>query len=168
MKSWFTLFGTQVLLSVLVLFNNPLSLVASTTTTAESTSSSSSLSSSPFVGEWHLVELIDAKTGNTLPLPNQIMTVKLQSISETELSLGIKVGNSMGSTITLVDTTTATSAEIKVGPVVSTKMMPPQELWDVEQFLTKTLETVNKMEISNQEDNLVLEGDRGSIICSNK
>eukprot|EP00980_Cylindrotheca_fusiformis_P012187 scaffold2962_cov126-Cylindrotheca_fusiformis.AAC.3 len=121
--------------------------------------------SSPFVGEWHLSELVDATTG-TLPMPDKVMTVKLQSISDTELSLVMKVGNSMRSKITLAGAgDNSDGEEIKVGPVMSTRMRPPQDLWDVEQFLTKTLETVHKMEI-NKDDNLVLEGNGGSIICS--
>eukprot|EP00980_Cylindrotheca_fusiformis_P012189 scaffold2962_cov126-Cylindrotheca_fusiformis.AAC.5 len=148
MKSWLTLFAT--VLPVLVIFNS-LSVMATTTTPT-----------SPFVGKWHLTELINPKTG-TQPLPDKIMAVDIESISETELSLSINVGNNMGSTITLADAT-ATSSEVRVGPVMSTEMMPPQDLWEVEQFLAKTLETVHKMKV-NKDNNLVLEGD-GSIICS--
>lgn len=121
------------------------------------------MATSPYVGTWHLAELIDAES-NPKPLPEgKTFEAHIDEDGEN-LRLAIKVGNNMRSKISLIGEGTPESQEIKMGGVLSTMMMPPAEVFAVEKFLSKTFPTVTKLELDG--DKLTFVGEGGSVVLS--
>jgi hypothetical protein len=125
-------------------------------------SSLSIMAISPFAGTWELSEMLDADS-NILLLPEgKTFDVMIEEVEEGQLKIIVKIGNNMRSKITLMGGDSPQSQEVSFGGVMSTMMMPAPELYVVEKFLSNTLPTITKMDITT-EDKLVLEGD-GTII----
>jgi hypothetical protein len=119
--------------------------------------------SSPFAGEWPLVETLDGDH-QAVPLPEGTFTFVIEDIDTASLQVYIKVGNNMRTKITLEEGESESSKKIRVGGVLSTMMMPSKDLFQLETYLSRTLP---KMDIiSVQDGTLTLEGaGEGKIIC---
>lgn len=133
------------------------------------------------MGDWKLVELYDDRN-QPVELPSSsegfvLHLVKKEIKDEQDpeqqegaktLSLYTKIGNSMGGVLSLVDDSANLEKEqtIKVGPLRSTMMMPPPELFAVEQYLSKYLGAMKTLKLSDDGDELIWMG-TGRIICQN-
>jgi len=121
------------------------------------------MAASPFVGKWHLTEIID-EDANSKPLPEgKVFEAKIEEDADDTLRVFIKIGNNMRSKVTIVGEGTPESQEVKMGNVLSTMMMPPPEVFAVEKFWSKTIPTVTKLELDG--DKLTFVGE-GKIVLS--
>jgi hypothetical protein len=122
-----------------------------------------SSTSSPFAGEWPLVETMDGDN-QAVPLPEGTFTFVIEDIDTASLQVYIKVGNNMRTKITLEEGESESSKKIRVGGVLSTMMMPAKDLFQLETYLSRTLPKMDV--ISVQDGTLTLEGaGEGKIIC---
>ena len=120
---------------------------------------------SNYEGLYKLTSLYDTETGE-VALPEKEITVRFQPGNDHQYALGIKVGNSMGSTVTLSDSSEPDRDAVSVGPVRSTMMMPPQDQFAVEKVLSRILPAMEFLHLENGNDLLVMEGSKGSMRCS--
>jgi hypothetical protein len=122
-----------------------------------------------FVGEWQLTEIydsVDSSVPKELPKEGGPFVLKLSpSDKDPEHSLlaWTKVGNTMRTSIVVLD---ADQGSIKVGSLMSTQMMPPQELFDLEILLSKVLPAMDQMVLSNDGDELVMFGTGKMVLTS--
>ena len=119
---------------------------------------------SNYEGLYKLTSLYDTETGE-VALPENEITVRFQPGLDHQYAIGIKVGNSMGSTITVSDSSEPDRDAVSVGPVRSTMMMPPQEQYAVEKALSKILPAMEFLHLERGDDMLVMEGSKGSMQC---
>ena len=120
---------------------------------------------SNYEGLYKLTSLYDSETGE-VALPEKEITVRFQPGNDHQYALGIKVGNSMGSTVTLSDSSEPDRDAVSVGPVRSTMMMPPQDQYAVEKVLSRILPAMEFLHLENGNDLLVMDGSKGSMRCS--
>ena len=120
---------------------------------------------SNYEGLYKLTSLYDSETGE-VALPEKEITVRFQPGNDHQYALGIKVGNSMGSTVTVSDSSEPDRDAVSVGPVRSTMMMPPQEQFAVEKVLSRILPAMEFLHLENGNDLLVMDGSKGSMRCS--
>eukprot|EP00429_Kryptoperidinium_foliaceum_P020268 CAMPEP_0176033244 /NCGR_PEP_ID=MMETSP0120_2-20121206/16418_1 /TAXON_ID=160619 /ORGANISM="Kryptoperidinium foliaceum, Strain CCMP 1326" /LENGTH=128 /DNA_ID=CAMNT_0017366569 /DNA_START=204 /DNA_END=590 /DNA_ORIENTATION=- len=113
-----------------------------------------------FIGKWEIVEALDGEMNPfSLPDGNYFMTLQDAGDGET-LSASIKVGNSMRTRIQF----TGSSEEgdtIQVGGLMSTMMMPPAKLFQLEQYFSKTMPKMDLVQKETVEDEtrMVFSGD---------
>ena len=146
-----------------------------------------SLTPDEVMGDWKLVELYDDQN-QPVEIPDApsddgfvLHLTKKQQEQQSgggddddddddgkTLSLYTKIGNNMGGIMLLVDDETNDVKEqtIKVGPLRSTMMMPPPQIFALEQYLTKYLSTMDTLKLNDDGDELVMLGS-GRIICQN-
>jgi hypothetical protein len=102
----------------------------------------------PYRGEWKLNTAFYGPELGPFPLPdNHNIIASFEKASSVLYRFGIKVGNSMGTNITLTGKTFEGGFdEVTIGTIQSTMMMPPPELQPVEfELIGKGLPVVNKM-----------------------
>ena len=121
-----------------------------------------------YAGAYKLSQLFDGVAPNRLEvvLPSADFAVQLQADSEVDqYRLTIKLGNNMGGVVKVsqssVDGRDAFSMD---GPMFSTRMMPPPELFAVERAVSKIVPAMEQIYFDN--DELVLEGPKGSMRCT--
>eukprot|EP00529_Nitzschia_sp_RCC80_P036119 CAMPEP_0113456290 /NCGR_PEP_ID=MMETSP0014_2-20120614/8811_1 /TAXON_ID=2857 /ORGANISM="Nitzschia sp." /LENGTH=163 /DNA_ID=CAMNT_0000347739 /DNA_START=119 /DNA_END=610 /DNA_ORIENTATION=+ /assembly_acc=CAM_ASM_000159 len=152
-------------------------MMAATTTTT-----TASLTPDEVMGDWKLVELFDDQN-EPVEIPDApsddgfvLHLTEKQGAGDGDnddddgktLSLYTKIGNNMGGIMLLVDDETNSNNEqtIKVGPLRSTMMMPPPQIFALETYLTKYLSTMDTLKLNDDGDELVLLG-TGRIVCQN-
>jgi hypothetical protein len=95
-----------------------------------------------FVGKWKIVDALDEEFQPfVLPAGDfymELMAATTTSGADDFLSVSIKIGNSLGTKIKFGEVT-AEGDSITVDYVVSSRMMPPENLFRLETFLTNTL-----------------------------
>jgi hypothetical protein len=114
----------------------------------------------PYQGEWKLNKAFYGPELGKFPLPdNHNIIASFEEVQDAASStvvyrFGIKVGNSMGTDITLTGKKFEGGFdEVTIGPIRSTMMMPPPELQPVEfELIGKGLPVVNKMIVTTNED----------------
>jgi len=160
-------------------------MMAAVITTTSGGVAEASLKPEEVMGDWKLVELYDDQN-QPVEIPDASpsssdrdgfvlhLTKKQGDDGDddnedgTTLSLFTKIGNSMGGIILLVDDNANGDNEqtIKVGPLRSTMMMPPPQIFALEQYLTKYLSTMDTLKLNDDGDELVMLGS-GRIVCQN-
>jgi hypothetical protein len=120
------------------------------------------MAASPFVGKWNLVEIYSENmTPETLPAGSYHFTIQEQDTKH--LRLNIKVGNNMATSVTLEGgESDAASRTVTIGGVMSTMMMPSDEQFKLETYLSNMLPKITSMTIVD--DTLTMEGE-GKIVC---
>merc|ERR1712157_71978 len=74
-------------------------------------------------------------------------------------SFGIKIGNNLRTSVTMITSVENNDSQektIEVGPVMSTMMMPPRELFDLEMFLSDALPKSDRLELKEEEDDVTM------------
>ena len=91
--------------------------------------------------------------------------VKLEAVDgkPDEYNLYAKIGNNLSTRIKVSHGSEGPDA-LKLGMVRSSRMMPPQDIFKVEQALSSLLPDMNQIQLEGEE--LLLQGPRGKIICS--
>ena len=117
-----------------------------------------------FLGQWK-IESMDQTDGSAVELPSgHDIVVSLSSSSKTSSDpdrISIKVGNTIGGPLQLEDgsssSSSPTSMNVKIGPnLMSTMMMPPPELYALEQTLSTVLPSIRTMTLSTDSQKVVM------------
>ena len=121
---------------------------------------------SNYEGLYQLTNLYDSETGQ-VTLPERVITVRFQpgQPGTHEYAVGIKVGNSMGCTATVSESSEEDRDAVSMGPVRSTMIMPPPEQYAVEKALSKMLPKMEYIHLEEADERLVLEGSGGTMQC---
>ena len=132
------------------------------------TSASAEISS--FVGNWKVLEVYDSIDSTTpRELPSNGPFVFRFAINdkhpEDTLSVGIKVGNTMRTSVNVLEEKDL-EAEIHVGLMMSTQMMPPQDQFQFEMFLSKAIPKMTVMKLNADKSEMVLEGDAKIVLAA--
>ena len=127
---------------------------------------------STFMGEWKIESMMDT-TGSNVRLPTDKDIVVLISASSSSSSsssnipdkISVKVGNTMSGPIQVLSSSQDhSSMNVKIGPnLMSTMMMPPPELYVIEQALSKLLPTIERMVLSEEKQNVIMTTSDSSI-----
>jgi hypothetical protein len=119
------------------------------------------MASTSYTGSYRLTGVYES--GNKINIPDGDFLFKMEETEDPNtFSFGIKIGNSLGSSFTVVPGT----HKISVGMVRSTMMMPPPEIFALEQTLSKILPVVDT--ISLCDESLILEGDEAKLEFAGK
>ena len=129
------------------------------------------MASSPFVGEWKLTETLD-QDGKVIPLPESqrsssfVLRIYQNEKDDTsnQFRLNTKIGNTTNTKFELLGGDTPESQEVKFGGVMSTMMMPSRDLYELEKYLSKTLEKVTSLKLT-ADNVLVFGGEGGTFSC---
>jgi META domain len=118
-------------------------------------------------GKYSLSEVFDAKE-EPVQLPVGRFDLQVAPVerdgAETESETvryryNLKIGNMLGGSFEMTRTTNELA---KMGPMRSTMMMPPQELYALENRLNKMFPAVTELDL--EEGKLVFKGSEGSIV----
>jgi hypothetical protein len=117
-----------------------------------------------YLGEWKMDEA--TKDSKSVDIPNDLNIIFSVSPGKAQgmYALGVKVANQIHTTVEKVGKDEEFDL-IQVGPVISTRMMPPPHLWEMEKFIVGSLEKIRKMSVVN-EDVYVLVGAEVEIKCT--
>jgi hypothetical protein len=126
---------------------------------------------SSFVGNWMILEVYDTVTS---PSPRELPTsagpfifkflINEQNPSDT-LNVSFKIGNIMRTTLKILDDDEASSsATIEVGLLMSTQMMPAQDQFQFEMFLSKALPKMTDMILDDAGEEMILIGDSKIVL----
>jgi hypothetical protein len=120
---------------------------------------------SPYAGSWQVAEAFDESfEAVTLPEGTFFFNIEEKEDDPKVLILNLKVGNSMGTQITLLDD----SNKVEIGGLMSTRMMPTEPLFKLETYLSNTLPKITTLELIHNNkyrgDQLVF-GGQGKIVC---
>ncbi|KAL3923670.1 MAG: hypothetical protein SGILL_001525 [Bacillariaceae sp.] len=124
---------------------------------------------SSYVGVWKVTEVYDSSDRTTpreLPTTGGPFVFKfaLNDKSPTDtLSVGVKIGNQMRTSILILDEEDST-ASIKVGLLMSTQMMPPQDQFQFEMFLSKALPKMTTMSLDDAQQQMLLVGEARMVL----
>ena len=122
------------------------------------------MAASPFVGSWQIDEIFNESMEQlTLPSGTYMFHIN-ETDSPDTLRLGIKVGNSMSTKIMLQGGDNY-SENVRFGGLMSTMMMPSEDKFKLESYLSSTLPKISLITVSASGDTLTMEGG-GKIVCS--
>ena len=114
-----------------------------------------------FDGDYLLTELFDENHVAVAIPPGREFRLHLASeaVNEdsTSYSFSIKIGNSMAASMTVTG-----RHGVTFGPVIATRMMPPPELYSIEQGLFRVLPEASFIILTDGV--LTLEGSKGGVI----
>ena len=101
-----------------------------------------------FAGAWQLRSATSNSVLQEIPTGRVIvLKVEQQSDDSSMYRLNIKVGNIMMTSLKIIGENDDGSQKIQVGPVASTRMMPPPDLQPLEYFVNDAMPQLDKMEI---------------------
>jgi len=120
---------------------------------------------SNYEGSYKLTQLYDSETGE-VPIPKEFVVRFRPGPAANRYQVGFKIGNSMGGTVIVSESSEDSRDAVKVGPVRSTMMMPAADVYEVEKALTKMLPDMEFIRLENSDDLLVMEGPKGSMRCA--
>jgi hypothetical protein len=122
-----------------------------------------------YVGNWKVLEVYEtviSDTPRTLPANGPFVfrfTINEQSPEDT-LNVGLKVGNTMRTSVKILDEPNDNEASIQVGLMMSTQMMPPQDQFQFEMFLSRALPKMTTMKLNSDQTEMLLEGDAKFVL----
>mmetsp|Transcript_14456 Transcript_14456/g.20381 ORF Transcript_14456/g.20381 Transcript_14456/m.20381 type:complete len:156 (-) Transcript_14456:245-712(-) len=82
-----------------------------------------------------------------------VVVFSFDKLDESRYNLGVKVANTLRAQVSV-----SQDGTIHLGPVMSTRMMPPPELRPMEQFLTEYLPTLTTMELEEEGNVMKMKG----------
>uniref|UniRef100_A0A7S2H1Z7 B30.2/SPRY domain-containing protein n=1 Tax=Helicotheca tamesis TaxID=374047 RepID=A0A7S2H1Z7_9STRA len=135
---------------------------------------SSSIDTKSFDGDWEIKQCFLGPELGEYNIPEEVLPIlSLMEIpAEAGFRLSIKVANKMNAKIALTEgekdakkTQDDGFTKITIGPVMSTMMMPPPDVYDFEKYLNESLPIFTKMIVSENGD-LIMSGPTAEIICS--
>eukprot|EP00523_Entomoneis_sp_CCMP467_P012733 CAMPEP_0168797974 /NCGR_PEP_ID=MMETSP0725-20121227/17629_1 /TAXON_ID=265536 /ORGANISM="Amphiprora sp., Strain CCMP467" /LENGTH=129 /DNA_ID=CAMNT_0008849301 /DNA_START=75 /DNA_END=464 /DNA_ORIENTATION=- len=117
----------------------------------------------PLEGDYKLIKMED-KNGEQIPLPSDFSMHILhdEKMALNQYRIALKIGNTLGGMLTL-DAPDDTSKKMpaKIGPLMSTMMMPPPEIFHVEQCASKIVPSMQELSYSGSE--LIFHGTEGTL-----
>jgi hypothetical protein len=93
----------------------------------------------------------------TIP-PGKSFTMMLRSEDESHYAISLRLGNSLRSKMSVVSSEDGKDS-LHMGDVMSTMMMPPEDVFRVEQFLTSNLPKMTSIYFSDNDEKLIMEGE---------
>mmetsp|Transcript_11095 Transcript_11095/g.17179 ORF Transcript_11095/g.17179 Transcript_11095/m.17179 type:complete len:192 (+) Transcript_11095:31-606(+) len=90
---------------------------------------------------------------------DHVVVVYLTKMDDSNYNLGVKVANSLRAHINVDE-----NNKLEMGPVMSTRMMPPPELREMEDFLSEHLPTLENIYFEDDENHLKLTGPRVELM----
>jgi META domain len=122
-----------------------------------------------YEGMYRLTKVFDEKMGE-IPIPEGDFVLRMDPSKPdvNQYNLGIKLGNSMGTSAIVSELDNESSSEdaISISGVRSTMMMPPPEIFKVETAMSDLLPAVTT--IALVDDVLTLKGSKGIIQATRK
>ena len=103
---------------------------------------------------------------NAITIPDGDFSLNIEeSDSATDYEMQLKVFNTMGTTfnVTGPSGTSSTKEAIEVGEVWSTRMKPPEPLYQLELMMARMLPTMTTIEFILATGELTLEGEEGGL-----
>lgn len=121
--------------------------------------------SDSYLGKWKLYEAYSGSDQIPVNIPTDVDTIfnMLPGKFRNTYALGVKVANQIHATIEKVAVADEYD-QIKIGPVMSTRMMPPTHLLELERYLAESLPKLHKMRVSNE--TLILVGTTVQMKCT--
>lgn len=135
---------------------------------------------SKYMGEWKLTELYNdqqepveipsSSEGFVLHLLGKEDDVDGSNSNANSLVLYTHIGNNLRTTVEFVDDNNDDGGDdddedsIKIGMIASTMMMPPPEMYALEQYLSTYLPSMTSIQVSGDGEELVLMG-AGRIVA---
>lgn len=116
-----------------------------------------------FLGEWKMYKATGNSKAIDIPPDATVVFSFSSGTSQNTYAVGVKVVNQIATTFEKIGKE-GNYDLIKVGPVMSTRMMPPAHLWSIEKNVTESLEKIKKMTIVDNDD-LVLVGMELELKC---
>lgn len=124
-----------------------------------------------FDGVYKIYKLLEGEAPNRqeISLPSPDFVVRLQAKNETasqQYRLMIKLGNRLAGDATISESAIAGRDAFALdGPMVSTRMMPPPEIYAVEQVVLRIVPEIELIYF-DKDDKLVLQGPTGLMRCT--
>mmetsp|Transcript_18580 Transcript_18580/g.21351 ORF Transcript_18580/g.21351 Transcript_18580/m.21351 type:complete len:132 (-) Transcript_18580:67-462(-) len=128
---------------------------------------SSSNDDNKYNGDWLLQKAFVGPELTEFPLPTaKKYILKISTTEEGSYNLLIKVGNTIRTSMKVLGKDDDNLFDkIQVKPPMSSRMMPPPELFELESYLTTSLPTFFKMIVSD-DGNLIMTGETSELICN--
>ncbi|CAB9510164.1 expressed unknown protein [Seminavis robusta] len=83
----------------------------------------------------------------------------IRSQSESRYMISLRIGNSLRADMKVTNNNNSGGHDtVHFGDVMSTMMMPPENIFKLEQFLTANLPKMNEIYLTDQDDKLIVEG----------
>jgi hypothetical protein len=128
-----------------------------------------------FQGSYKIIEVLDADMAAII-MPAGEFRLTLEATKDFWRSgnydMHLALGNRMGGKLTVAvpqegDGLKATERKVRIGPVRSTMMMPPEAVFRLEMALTDSLPGMETIELHADETppKLVLQGSKGKLVC---
>jgi heat shock protein HslJ len=84
----------------------------------------------------------------------------IRSEDETHYMLSLRLGNSIRASMNIIKAETEGAHDgVQVGSMTSTRMMPPQDIAQLEQFMSTEMPKMTKIYLADEDNKLILEGD---------
>jgi hypothetical protein len=107
-------------------------------------------------GTFLLKEAI-GEDSEAVEIPAGHFNLVLRSEDDTNYDMSMRVGNVLRARVKVTQSNEAGADGLRVGPVMSTMMMPPEKLFHLEQFLSSNLPKMTTMQLDDT--TLTVEGD---------
>lgn len=135
---------------------------AATTIAILSVFLTSTMAVSNYEGVYRLTKVLDVDMIE-IPIPEGDFTIRMKPGNvANQYDLGIKLGNSMGTVVTVSDSDDGEKDAVAIGGVRSTMMMPPEKVFKLEVALSDMLPAATLIHL--EDDNLlVIEGPKGTV-----
>jgi len=122
-----------------------------------------------YEGLYRLSQLFDDQMGE-MSLPDKEFKVKMDLDAKAAVpniyNMGLILGNSMGALVTVSDSNEDDKDAVKIGPLRSTMMMPPEDVFKIEMALRDILPASTFIHLEQNDDMLVIEGPKGKMHCT--
>jgi len=115
-----------------------------------------------YAGTYTITQLYDSELGQ-VALPKEFK-LRMQPAENNHYNLSMKLGNSMGGTVVVSESTEVGRDAVSAGPMRSTMMMPPPDIYNVEKAVNKIIPAVEFIYIDGNV--VVFEGPKGSMRCT--
>jgi len=123
-------------------------------------------------GAYDLTAAFD-ENGASIDVPRKERPFTLQLSSKKDSSnddeveeaydMTVRIGNTLGGTLEIMKS----DPRVRVGPMRSTMMMPPPDVWELERHVTAMLPATTEIRLEKDDDNneiLTLSGAKGSLV----
>lgn len=110
-------------------------------------------------GVYQLQEALD-ENSVAVNIPGKFNLVLRSESDETNYEMSLRIGNALRAHVQITSNEEGGGAdELKIGPIMSTMMMPPEDLYRLEQYMSKSLPTMTSIEFGVDDEKLTISGD---------
>ena len=109
-------------------------------------------------GMFKLSEAEDEKRAAVkIPASQKSFAMVVRSESADSYKLSLRLGNTLHADMKIAESEDAHDG-VQVGPIMSTMMMPPTAIFELEQFMSKELPKMTQIFLADEDNKLILEG----------